>query len=125
MCHVTQQNKMATLLYKSIAGYNNALCDNGWKGWLTLPTFPIVIGGLNIVIWICILITATIIYFQTPADAEKSFGDSLAHALFWWYIGLLLIGLFYKVFLCQGTKGVSQAYTNVTNAKAELKDLKL
>jgi len=114
---------MASIVFQSFAGYNNSLCDPGFKGWATLATFPLVFGGLNIIIWICILITAIVIRYQTPnwqntdEQGNTTFARSFGFAVLWWYLALLGVGLIYKLFFCAGTVGVSQAYSQLGNLK--------
>lgn len=115
--------KMASIVFQSFANYNNSLCDTGLKGWVTLTTFPLVFGGLNIIIWICILITAIVIRYQTPNwqntddQGNTTFIRSFGFAILWWYVALLGIGLIYKLFFCAGTVGVSKAYAELGAVK--------
>ena len=119
---------MATLVFKAFAGFNNALCDQSGKGWLTLVTTPFVVGGLNIIIYLCILITALILCYGTSANwqntnsaGQKSFPRSLLFAAIDWYFVLLIIALIYKLFFCKRTVGASRAYTQMQSLKRAIK----
>lgn len=116
---------MASIVFKSFASYNNSLCADGLQGWLTLTTFPLVFGALNIIIWICILITAIVIRYQSPnwqntdEKGQTTFARSFGFAVLWWYLALLGVGLVYKILFCARTKGASQAYTELNGLKGK------
>lgn len=112
---------MATIAYGLLSSLNNALCDPGVKGAITLPFMPILFGGLNIVIIILIVLTAVLIRytggnnFQNYDGTNRKFSRSFMFALLWWYIGLFAIFLLYKLFGCSRTVGRTKAYSELQN----------
>ena len=116
---------MATLIFKAFAGFNNALCEESAKGWFTLFTTPFVVGGLNIIIYLCILITALVLRYGAEENWQnsdgkgggRSFPRALLFAVIDWYFILLLIALVYKLFFCKRTVGASRAYSRVAEVK--------
>lgn len=116
---------MATLVFRAFADFNNALCDEGSKGWLTLITTPFVIGGLNIAIYLCILVTALILRYAVGPNwqnangaGQKSFPRALLFAVIDWYFILLIFAIIYKVFFCKKTVKASRGYAQLQNLKS-------
>ena len=92
---------MATLVFQAFAEINNKLCDDGWNGWVTVPFIPIILGGLNIAIWLCIIVTTFIMYITTDtAVKQRSFWASFGNAVLYWYLAILGITIIYKLFFC-------------------------
>lgn len=115
---------MASVVFKAFSDFNNDLCDRGSKGWWTLFKTPFIVGGLNIAIYVCILVTALLLRYaftdnwqNTDGNGEKSFARSLLFSVIDWYFILLIIAFVYKMFLCKRTVGASRIYSNVQNFK--------
>lgn len=111
---------MATLVFQAFAEINNKLCDDGWNGWFTVPFIPIILGGLNIAIWLCIIVTAFIMYITTDtAVKQRSFWASFGNAVLYWYLAILGITIIYKLFFCKSTVGASKAFSQLSSIDAD------
>lgn len=111
---------MATLVFQAFAGLNNQLCEDSPMGWLTVPFIPVILGGLNIVLWLCIIVTAIIMYFTTDTSVkERSFSSSFGHALLYWYLALLGVTIIYKLFFCKDTVGATRAFSQLAPTDAQ------
>lgn len=113
---------MATIFYSALASINNELCQDGKRGYITLPFLPLLFGFLNPIVIGLILLTAVLLRYtgstnwQNSSKGERSFQRTFWFVCLDFYVIILLLFFMYKIFFCKKTLAYSKLYSAVSDA---------